>query len=137
MYSTFSSDPLFESPLTEFLSPPRKALYALQQYGFSTKIVGLYIGQTSESALPDTDRKAGFLGAEAYSNWLIYSGKMGLSSLTFELGYQSSLKTKDLSQSVGSIITSNVVLGDSGPIIGDIYYTQGFSTISFWYMRGV
>ena len=42
MYSTFSSDPLFDSPLTPLLSSPRKALYDLQQYGFSTKIIGLY-----------------------------------------------------------------------------------------------
>lgn len=127
MYSTFSSDPLFNSPLTALLSPPRKALYDLQQYGLTTKIIGLYIGQRAENTLPNADRKAGFLGVEAYSNWLIYSGDMGLSSLTFELGYQSNLhKSKDLSESVGSIITSNVILGDSGPIIGDIYYTQGF-----------
>ncbi len=127
MYSTFSSDPFFDSPLTALLSPPRKALYDLQQYGFTTKIIGLYIGQTTENTLPNGDRKAGFLGFEAYSNWLIYSSDMGLSALTFELGYQSNLhKTEDLSKSVGSIITSNVILGDSGPIIGDIYYTQGF-----------
>jgi len=31
-----------------------------------------------------------------------------------------------MSKNVGSIITSNVILGDSAAIIGDIYYTQGF-----------
>ena len=127
MYTTFSTDPVFESPLTAVLSPPRKALYDLGQYGFTTKIIGLYLEQKSVNNIPNSDDRAGFFGVEAYSNWVINSSDIGLSALTFELGYQDNLhKTKDLSKSVGSIITSNVLLGDSGPIIGDIYFTQGF-----------
>lgn len=127
MYTTFPTDQIFESPLTPLLSSPRKALYGLEQYGFSTNIIALYIGQLSADNLSGKKDKAGFFGFEAYSNWILNSSDMGISSVTFELGYQYNLhKTEDRGKSVGSIITSNVILGDSGPIIGDIYYTQGF-----------
>ena len=44
------------------LSPERKAIYDLGQHGFTTKIIGLYIGQNSANNLPDSDNKAGFFG---------------------------------------------------------------------------
>lgn len=127
LYSTYSKDQLFNSPLTPLLSPVRKGSYDLGDYGLATKIIGLFFTQHTDKNLPGTDNKAGFAGFEAYSSWMIGHNEWGISSLTFELGYQANIyTTQDLSKSVGSIITSNVILGDSGAIIGDIYYTQGF-----------
>ena len=127
LYTTYPKDNLFNSPLTPLLSPLRKGIYDLGEHGFSTKIIGLVLTQYTDDNLPGTDNKTGFAGFEAYSNWILGSNELGISALTFELGYQSNIyQTEDISKSVGSIITSNVFLGDSGPIIGDIYYTQGF-----------
>jgi len=127
LYTTYPKDNVFDSPLTPLLSPLRKGIYDLGEHGFSTKIIGLVMTQHTDDNLPGTDNKAGFSGFEAYSSWILGSNELGISALTFELGHQNNIyKTEDISKSVGSIITSNVLLGDSGPIIGDIYYTQGF-----------
>ena len=127
LYSTYSKDNLFNSPLIPLLSPVRKGIYDLGDYGFTTKIIGMFFTQYTDKNLPGADNKAGFAGLEAYSNWILGFNALGISSFTFELGYQDNIyNTQDMSKSVGSIITSNVVLGDSGAIIGDIYYTQGF-----------
>ena len=132
LYTTYPKDNLFDSPLTPLLSPARKSIYDLGDHGFTTKIIGLVMTQHTDDNLPGTDNKAGFSGVEAYSNWVLGSNELGISAITFELGYQSNMyQTEDISKSVGSIITSNVLLGDSGPIIGDIYYTQVFLTTNF------
>ncbi len=127
LYSTYVKDNLIDSPLTPLLSPLRKGIYDLSNYGFSTKIIGLYFAQFTGENLPNTSDKAAYLGVEAYSNWTIANNNIGISSFTFELGYNDNIyNSEDMSKSVGSIITSHVILGDTGPIIGDIYYTQGF-----------
>jgi len=150
MYSNYARDSLYDSPLTSLWSPGRDRLYWMgREYGFSSKIISLLFYHYSPDPIPGKENYSGFVGVDFYSNWLFHSSDHGISSLTFELGGQKNLngngKGKDMGENVGSLITSNVVLGDTDPIIGDIYFTQGFMNnrvlfnagrITPWYYYG-
>ena len=146
--STFGNDPLFHSVLTPYLSPMRNHLQWLAyEKGFYSQIIGLAFLHQSPKAIPGKQSYSGFVGAEAYSNWRIAKTDVGVTEITFELGIQENLNNNgtDMGENVGSVVTNNVVHGDSGPIIGDIYLTQGLADNRFlmyggrltaWYFYG-
>ena len=83
LYSTYAKDNIFDSPLTPLLSPARKAVYDLADYGFSTRIIGMYFTQQTNENLPQKSDKTGFLGVEAYSNWTVANNNIVISAFTF------------------------------------------------------
>ncbi|MBB3700548.1 carbohydrate porin [Flammeovirga yaeyamensis] len=126
--SFYGTDPLVSSPFKKVWTPLRvMERHTILKYGFSTNILAAsYVGYTPY-ALEGKPNWTGFVGAEAYSNWLLTSNKVGVTNLSFEIGYKYNLfyDAPEMKDIVGSEVISNVTNGPSDPIIGDMYITQG------------
>lgn len=127
--SYFATDPILKSPFTPIWSPIRRGVqYLDEKVGLHINAIVLtYIG-FSPDVIEGKPDGSGFIGGDVYSNWLIASSEnWGVTNITFELGYKQNIfnENPDLGNSVGSNITSNVTTGNSAPIIGDFYITQG------------
>jgi hypothetical protein len=129
LYSNYTRDAIFDAPASSLLEPARRYMYGVErEHGFTSKAISLLFFHYSPDAIEGKEDYSGFFGVDFYSNWTFGNTQQGVSSLTFELGWQKNLNGsgKDMGENVGSLVTSNVVHGDTNPIIGDIYLTQGF-----------
>ena len=148
-FSYHGTDPILHTPFQKIWSPVRNLEHAgYDKLGLSSRILFATYMAATPFALKDKKGFSGFIGGEYYGSWLIANSKrFGVSNLTLELGYKANINQNapDLGEAIGSNIVSNVTNGNSAPIVGDIFYTQGFFQnkvmVSFgrltpWYFYG-
>lgn len=129
-FSYFGTDPILKTPFEKVWSPVRNLEHAgYDKLGVRSRILFASYMAATPFALKDKKGFSGFVGGEYYGSWLITNSKnFGVSNFTLELGYLANINQNapDLGEAIGSNIISNVTNGNSAPIIGDIFYTQGF-----------